>query len=57
VWTQASTDDFDWSIQTGPTLTEDTGALQDHGLGKYLVYRRSRNRYKVGLNVLILIVR
>ncbi|XP_060597143.1 MAM and LDL-receptor class A domain-containing protein 1-like [Ruditapes philippinarum] len=29
-WTQPSTDDFDWTIHSGPTQSDNTGPLTDH---------------------------
>ncbi|XP_074655362.1 uncharacterized protein LOC141908954 [Tubulanus polymorphus] len=32
-WVQDSTDDFDWSVNTGPTSTDNTGPTADHTKG------------------------
>jgi len=32
-WKQSTTDNFDWSLQSGPTLTTQTGPSADHSSG------------------------
>lgn len=47
-WTQSDNDDFDWTINSGPTETDSTGANEDHtsGDGEYIYTRAAFNNNK-----------